>query len=243
MATKRSLSEPLLRAVDQALTDIRVCLPARIESYDHTTQRAEVTPLLRRAYADGETESMPVIAGVPVVWPRSGGASLTMPVRRGDGVMLVFSDRSLDRWLVQGGEVTPDDRRKHDLSDAIAIPGLYSFADQSPQDNNDDVLLQYDGSEVRLQPGGNTVVEAATSVTVNTAAVTVNADTATVTAPQTIFNGNVLINGSLTWTGTATGEGGGAAQFGSDVIANGISLTTHTHGGVETGDGSTGGPQ
>ena len=164
MATKRSLSEPLLRAVDQALTDIRVCLPARIESYDHTTQRAEVTPLLRRAYVDGETDSMPVIAGVPVVWPRSGGASLTMPVRRGDGVMLVFSDRSLDRWLVQGGEVTPDDRRKHDLSDAIAIPGLYSFADQSPQDNNDDVLLQYAGSSLRMKADGDIEITAGKNV-------------------------------------------------------------------------------
>ena len=164
MATKRSLSEPLLRAIDQALTDIRVCLPARIESYDHTTQRAEVTPLLRRAYADGNVESMPVIAGVPVVWPRSGGASLTMPVKRGDGVMLVFADRSLDRWLVQGGEVTPDDRRKHDLSDAIAIPGLYSFADPSPQDNNDDVLLQYAGSSLRMKADGDIEITAGKNV-------------------------------------------------------------------------------
>lgn len=239
----RNLTEPLLAAVERVMSELHVCLPGRVERYDFETQRAEVKPLLRRSYADGETDDMPVIAGVPVVFPRSGGASLTMPVNRGDGVLLVFADRSIDRWLAQGGEVTPDDRRKHDISDCIAVPGLYAFSETSPQDNNDDVLLQYDGSEVRLQPGGNTVVDAATTVTVNSGAVTVNADTVEVTAPQSIFNGNVLVNGSLTWTGTATGADGGAAQFGSDVVANGISLTTHIHGGVETGGGSTGGPQ
>lgn len=185
MLAKLSMAELLSRAIDQALTDIRVCLPARVESYDHTTQRAEVTPLLRRRYADGVVEPMPVIAGVPVVWPRSGGASLTMPIKRGDGVMLIFSDRSLDSWLVQGGEVTPDDRRKHHLSDAIAIPGLYSFADPSPQDNNEDVLLQYAGSSVRLAGTGDvTVISAGNKI--------INVDgNVTVTA-----SGSVIIQGA-----------------------------------------------
>ena len=150
----RSLSEPLLAAVDAVMSELHVCLPGRIERYDHTQQRAEVKPLIRRRYADGEVDDMPVIAGVPVVFPRSGGASLTMPVNRGDGVLLIFADRSIDRWLVRGGEVTPDDRRKHDISDCIAVPGLYSFADPSPQDNNEDVLLQYGGGEFRILPSG-----------------------------------------------------------------------------------------
>lgn len=49
-------------------------------------------------------------------------------------------------------------------------------------------------------------------------------NTAVLTATGGItINGNVNVNG--------------------DVIANGISLTSHTHGGVETGGGTTGGPQ
>lgn len=249
----RKLTEPLRLALDTLSSELHSCLPARVEKYDHTTQRAEVKPLLRRRYADGEVQEMPVIAGVPVVWPRSGGASLTMPVRRGDGVILVFADRSLDKWLALGGEVTPDDRRRHHLSDAIAVPGLVSFADfgdVQPSENNDDVLMRYDGSQVRLKPGGAVEVETSTSVTVNSGDVTVNCDNAEVnatnvdvTAPQSTFNGNVLINGSLTWTGTATGEGGGAAQFGSDVTISGISFLGHTHGGVESGGDNTGTPQ
>lgn len=163
----RSLSQPLLRALDRLSSELRVSLPARVESYDHTTQRASVKPVLRRSYRDGEVDDMPVIPDVPVVFPRSGGASLTMPVQRGDGVLLVFEDRSIDKWLAEGGDVTPDDPRKHDLSDAVAVPGLYSFADASPAENNEDTLLQYAGSAIRLKGNGDIEIAAGGDVRIS----------------------------------------------------------------------------
>jgi hypothetical protein len=50
-----------------------------------------------------------------------------MPLTRGDYVLLVFCERSIDAWLSIGGIVDPDDYRKFDLSDAVAIPGLFPF--------------------------------------------------------------------------------------------------------------------
>jgi hypothetical protein len=164
MPTKRSLSEALNRALIRAHSEIHVCLPGVVERYDHTQQRADVVPLIRSRYADGQVTEPQVIVSVPVVFPRAGGASLTMPVKRGDGVMLHFTDASLDEWLGQGGTVTPDDRRRHDLSDCIAVPGLYSFADTSPQDNNEDTLLQYAGSSIRLMANGDIEIKAGKDV-------------------------------------------------------------------------------
>lgn len=192
--TKRNLSEPLLAAVESVMSQLHVCMPGRIEDYEPETQRAEVTPLLRRSYLDGTESSMPVIAGVPVIFPRSGGASLTMPVKAGDGVQLIFADRSIDRWLAQGGEVTPDDRRKHALSDCIAVPGLYPFAEPGPQDNNDDVLLQYEGSEVRLTGAGDIEVKTGGAVSVETTG------DATVTASGNInaeASGEIVASGAM----------------------------------------------
>jgi phage baseplate assembly protein gpV len=236
-------------------SELHVCVPGRVERYDHTQQRADVVPLLRSRYADGQVTEPQVITSVPVVFPRSGGASLTMPVNKGDGVMLHFTDASIDEWLGSGGVVTPDDRRRHDLSDCIAVPGLYSFADTTPQDNNTDVRLQYDSSEVRLKPGGNLEITTATSVTVNTSNATVNADTTTINSTTT-NNGDVTINGNLTVSGITTTGGlvsqgqGGAASFsggisnsGGAVDSNGIVLDTHVHSGVESGPSTTGGPQ
>lgn len=93
---------------------------------------------------------------------------MTFPVKKGDTVMIVMADRSLDRWLSQGGEVTPDDRRQHDLSDAIAVPGLVPFADFGGQvessENNDDVLIRYAGSKVRIKPNGDVEVEGSANI-------------------------------------------------------------------------------
>ena len=150
----RHLTEALRTLKSDIFSEMRVMLPGTVERYDHTTQKASVLPSLRREYRDGEVQDMPVIEDVPVVWPRTGSASLTMPMRRGDGVMLVMSDRSLDRWKQRGGLVTPRDTRKHALPDCVAVPGLYSFADPSPQDNNDDTVLRQGAMEVRLDNRG-----------------------------------------------------------------------------------------
>lgn len=148
------LTELLRLAVESGLSDIHTCLPGTVESYDFATQKASVKPSIKKAYRDGETASMPVIEGVPVVFPRSGGASLTFPVESGDGVLLLFSERSLENWLQQGGEQEPGDPRRMDLSDAIAIPGLYSFAEDGPAANNTDVQLQYKGGQFVINQDG-----------------------------------------------------------------------------------------
>ena len=55
---------------------------------------------------------------------------------------------------------------------------------------------------------------------------------------------NLIVN-----NGIASGAGGGNVEIigsvtvSNDVTASGVSLTSHTHGGVQTGSGNTGGPQ
>lgn len=161
----KTLSDLMRRTTRNAAAELHVALPARVLAYDFSRQMASVQPTLRRSYSDGREDDMPILSSVPVVFPRAGGASLTMPVRAGDTVLLVFSERSLDEWLARGGTVTPEDRRLHALVDAVAIPGLVPFVTGSLAENNDDVLLTYDGSKVRLKPGG--VVEVESGGTMN----------------------------------------------------------------------------
>lgn len=129
MSAPTRLDELLNLAVAGGLTAIRVALPGRVESYDAGQQLAAVQPLLkeRRIGEDGAEEavSLPVLPSVPVIFPGGGGFRVTFPVAKGDTVLLVFTDRSLDLWLEQGGEVDPIDLRRHHLSDAVAIPILH----------------------------------------------------------------------------------------------------------------------
>jgi len=59
--------------------------------------------------------------------------------------------------------------------------------------------------------------------------------TLTIEAKNIIIKGNIAITGKMTSTGGLNSQG--------DVIAGGVSLETHVHGGVESGGSSTGGPQ
>lgn len=123
-----SLAAVLRGALDARLADVRVSLPGIVRSYDAGTQRADVQPAIRDGYldeaGDRQTEDLPIVAEVPVVFPGAGSASITWPLAAGDEVLLVFSSSSLDRWLSRGGVVDPEDDRRHDLTDAVAIPGL-----------------------------------------------------------------------------------------------------------------------
>lgn len=124
-----TLAELLNRARANAMKDLRVAVPGRVESYDSSTQTADIKPMVGDQFQeeDGSTTdiSLPIISKVPVIFPGAGSFRITFPVTPGDTVLLVFSDRSIDGWLDQGGESFPSDRRRHHLSDAVAIPGLH----------------------------------------------------------------------------------------------------------------------
>jgi len=146
------------QAISSELCGIHTCLPATIVTYDYTVQKATVQPLLNRRYKDGtpqgDIQPLPEITNVPVIFPRTGNFSMHYPLNAGDNVMIMFSERSIDQWLTTGGQVTPNDPRKFDLSDAIAIPGLYPFSEASPAEDNTSFTIQIGSTKLKLDPSG-----------------------------------------------------------------------------------------
>lgn len=125
-----------------------------------------------------------------------------------------------------------------ELGLGIAIGGFYNDANPAPSaDPNlklrmfeDGCVISYDIATHHLAailPGGGKATLTADG------GVTVNGDTT--------INGNLQVNGSQTVTGTSLAKGSLTCE--GDVTASGISLKTHTHSGVQTGGGNTGGPQ
>ena len=133
--TQASVAKEFARA---ATASVNVALPATVQSYDKDTQKVSVKIVqsFRRkdATKKGQADEIvayrtPIIAGVPVAWWGAGDFSFTCPLAVGDTGLLVFVDRSMDEWLATGAEETePADTRRHDLTDAVFIPGLRSFA-------------------------------------------------------------------------------------------------------------------
>jgi hypothetical protein len=157
-----SVASAIKDFVKGMLAGIHTCMPGEIVSYDYTKQKATVKPLLKRSYVDGTTASYPVINDVPVVFPRSGGASLTFPVVVGDTVMLLFSERTMDLWLNKGTESISLVERQFSLNDAIAVPGLFPFTSASKASNNTDVELVFNSQKIVIKPNGDIEIGSST---------------------------------------------------------------------------------
>lgn len=224
---------------------MRVSLPGIIQSFDPETVTCVVQPAIKGAVPDDSgvpvSSEMTLLMDVPVMFPRGGGCTLTFPIKPGDECLIVFSDRCTDFWWQSGGVQEPADDRQHDLSDAFAIVGPQSQAKKISG-------ISMSGAQLRTDDGAAFVeVAAGHAITVQTPGkLTASAQGgAEITAPEIVLNGNVTINGNLS---QGMGEGGGTATMQgpvnvtNDVTAGGKSLMTHTHGGVETGGGNTGGP-
>lgn len=145
--------EVLNQVISARFEGVHTCLPATVQSYDHRRRKASVQPMIQKAYLSGKNESLPVLSDVPVVWPAGGGGVFTFPLRRGDGILLVFSERNLENYLESGRNSPPKDGRKFDLSDAIAIPGLYDFTKTSPVTDADAAVLTFGGATIKLKGG------------------------------------------------------------------------------------------
>jgi hypothetical protein len=50
------------------------------------------------------------------------------PIQQGDECLVVFADFNIDAWHYAGGQQTPLDKRRHDISDGFAIVGPNSLA-------------------------------------------------------------------------------------------------------------------
>lgn len=118
----------------QAMSDLHTCMPGEIvgvrEGKD-ARQFVDVLPTIQRAVIDEAgvqiDEAYPVIPMVPVGYMQGGGFFVSLPLKVGDIVLIVFAERSLDAWIETaklGGKspVVPGDLSMHTLQGAIALP-------------------------------------------------------------------------------------------------------------------------
>lgn len=118
------------KQAQQLLCELRVAMPAVVVSFDPVKQTVVVQPAIRENLLVNSTTTpvdIPELQDVPVVMMRAGGVALTMPIQPGDECLVVFADMCIDAWYQSGGTQNVQmDKRRHDLSDAIAIFGIWS---------------------------------------------------------------------------------------------------------------------
>lgn len=154
---------------------LRVAIPAIIESFDAGKQTVSVQPAITENIQVGEetTKAMklPILTDIPICFPRAGGYSITLPIKKGDECLLVFADMCIDGWWQSGGVQDQMETRRHDLSDAFAIIGttsqprkVSSYSTENMQIRTDDgkivIELEKSSGNVNVQCVGDFKVNA-----------------------------------------------------------------------------------
>lgn len=167
-AQRRQIDDAIAEAIDADRREIYTALPGRIVSFDPSTQRATVE-LMHRPLFNGEPAAMPNLIEVPVVMPRGGGFAFTFPIRAGDGVQVMFQSRDMETYYEQGTAAPAATLRMHDLSDAVAVPGLEpapralgSFNPSSIEIRSEDGQTKIEitsAGKIALESGGEELVQ------------------------------------------------------------------------------------
>lgn len=129
----QDFTQELENTIQQFVDGVHTALPGVIISFDPGTCSATVELKGMFMKPDGKSLAYPPAANVPVVFPQASGQKVTIafPIKAGDGCLVVMAEQSLEAWKA-GGESNLD--LKHDLSNAIAIPGLFRTPNAAMQE-------------------------------------------------------------------------------------------------------------
>ncbi len=140
---------------EELLSNLRVALPGIIQSFNPAAGTAVVTPALREILTNRAGEkihlALPDLPDVPVVMPHGGGYGLTLPIAPGDECLVIFADMCIDAWWQSGGVQNQVEQRRHDLSDAFAIPGPFSRPRLTAPIPADALEIMSPGATLRLE--------------------------------------------------------------------------------------------
>ena len=220
---RASLESVLATAIATQLKEVHTMLPGQIINFDPIEQLADIQPQLKRN-VDGALKNLPVLSKVPIRFFKSGDFTITMPLKEGDEVAIYFIERSIDNWLEQGGIQSPNDTRRFDLSDAYAVPVLYSQKQKITDFDPDNMVIKSTNgnAKITLKTDGTILME----TTGNTE----------ITSAETIINNNLTVNGDIDATGKITAP---TIEGSSSLLASGAEVVDHVHGGVTTGGSNT----
>lgn len=234
------LQDVLSSHFNYSTSSLHTMIPGVVVSVDNLSeQRITVQPTVNIRSDDlTVNQSRPPIINVPLQMPITSIGGLTYPIVPGDSVMLVFSMRGLTSWKNSNGEfLPPEDMRKFDSKDCVAIAGVFPFKKASNLPNKrsnphsvEDVELVHNigkSSEVviTLKPNGDVLIKSPGKVKVDCEDYEVNASNSVVYNAKSIAM-FATDGASMTSTFDITGE----------VVLNGIAMSVHKH--LENGTGS-----
>lgn len=222
-------------AIDQKIKDVQTAWIGRVDSCTSSEEDSGAgyvyaTPMVAQTDAQGNALEMVSVPQLKHSRVQAGVAALVIDPAEGDlGVFVSCKNDSTNIEQGTSEPVVPGSVRTHDMSDSVMVgtvctqvPTVYITL---RQDNTISVkapagyTLETDADIVQTA-GGSVTMTAGGSVTINASSITLN-------GPVTVTD-NLNVQGTASISGNVTGDG--------------VSLNSHTHGGVTGGSDHTGVP-
>lgn len=121
-------------------------LPARVVSYDRTTNRATVQPVVSLLTTAGTQLARATVGSVPVLLLGGGGHMLSFNLQAGDLGWIKASDRDISMFLQSFNVGPPNTQRMHSFEDALFIPDAMRGYTIAPEDDSAVSLQTLDGT-------------------------------------------------------------------------------------------------
>lgn len=189
-----------LRGVDDMI-------PAKVVSYDDTTNRAVIKPLVMLGTTDGQKISRAQLSNIPVFRFGGGGFFIRFPVKAGDFGWLKATDRDVSLIMQRGGlEDWPNTLRQHSFSDGMFFPDTLKSWVIDEGDANSLVIQSLDGE----------------------VCISIRDGKAKIKAPDIELLGAVRVIGDMEVTGALTNNG---VNIGSSHVHSGVQSGTSNTGG------------
>lgn len=196
---------------------IHTALPAKVLKFNAGDNTVQVELMINELKRDGASVVLPPLDDVPVQFFRGGDFVITTPIKAGDHGLCVFAERCIDGWFASASKNEPLDFRLHDYSDGFFLTG-FSPRPEAVKD------VDLDGVCMRTLDKGTYIK---------------------LTSSKILIKGDIEQVGDYTQTGNKTLKGnftqaeGDSISSGTitakDMVADGVSLKNHTHGGDSGG--------
>jgi hypothetical protein len=162
-ANKGTLLGMLLHSYRKLLMNTDDMLPAKVISYDRSTNTAVVQPQIKMVTTNNLLVSRAAPASVPVFALGGGGFFINFPLIPGNTGWIKASDRDISLYLQSGNEAAPNTGRLHSFEDGLFLPDVMDAINISGGDANNMVIGSTNGA-VKISLSTSVLNLAATNI-------------------------------------------------------------------------------
>ena len=203
--------------MQDSIRGVHTSIPGKITKVNSSENTVDIQLSGKYKKPDGTYIDYPELKGVPMVQMQSSSqkATIQLPLKKDDGCMVFFSEQQLDQWR---DDQEPKTELRHDLTSAVAIPGLVPKSNDAHTEacDNDAIIIKY-GDDTKI-----TAKQDSVEITQKDTTIVLEGGKVKIEAPSDVdIEGNVNVKGDVSVTG--------------DVCSPTVSLNAHVHASAAPG--------